>query len=355
MSIKCSDQNASPLAVTLATEFAVGSTARGILPGLRSSDWMVDEVDFVRFLHPRPRVVGRVEARLRRKEFTAEFANAIVSSVRKHQSRVFLTVKGTAISTKTLDRLRAEGAYLVNYYPDFHFNDVPIETIANYDLVITTKSFQLEPLRRLMPNGEVVFLHHGYSAEIHRPLPSPTGTRDVDILYLGTAAPAKAVALQAIAKAYPAARLRIVGNGWTSFAKGTVLEPSIGQSGAMTGDFYAAEIARAKIVLAIHMGPDRYTGVEDLVSTRTFEIPACGGFMLHVDNPEVRSLFDVPSEIDTFASDAEMIAKIGYWLDHPQEREAVAARGHARAVPAYSYTERGREIARIVEERLARR
>ena len=121
---------------------------------------------------------------------------------------------------------------------------------------------------------------------------------------------------------------------------------------APVGDFYSVEIASAKIVLAFHMGVDPATGYEDLVSTRSFEIPACGGFMLHIDNDEIRSLYDVPSEIDTFTDSVDLIAKIRYWLAHPEERVAVAARGHARAVPAYGYIQRGRELAALIERKL---
>jgi len=158
----------------------------------------------------------------------------------------------------------------------------------------------------------------------------------------------------AVADALPHLTMRVVGHRWSDYADGTALEPAVAGA-AFSGDYYAAEIANAKIVLAFHMSPDPTTGYADLVSTRSFEIPASGGFMLHVENPEIRSLYDVPNEIDTFTGLDDLVTKIRYWLDHPEERAAVAARGHARAVPAYSYTERGLEIARLVEQRLASR
>lgn len=75
----------------------------------------------------------------------------------------------------------------------------------------------------------------------------------------------------------------------------------------------------------------------------------------NIDNGEIRSLYDVPYEIDTFVSPEELIAKCLYWLANPVERQAVAAGGHARAVPAYSHFECDRELARLVEERLENR
>lgn len=340
-----------PVRAVFASEFWPGASARGLVPGFRDRGWLVDEVDVSHYLKPRPSLAGRIEGRLRRRQSLAAFQQAIIDSVDRHDARVFITVKGVGVEASTLRKLRKRGVFLLNYYPDNQFNDTPIELLANYDLVVTTKSFQVAELSGTLSAERVGFLHHGYSPEHHRPIATSEKQRDVDILYIGNASQAKAEFLIALAAALPEARMRVIGDRWLTFARGTALEPAIvGQ--VLHGDYYAGEIARAKIVLAVHMGVDRRTGFEDLVSTRTFEIPACGGFMLHVDNPEVRSLFAVPGEVDTFATAAELVDKVHYWLAHPEERQAVAARGHARAVPAYSYVKRANELARMVEERL---
>ena len=336
----------------LASEFWPGATARGIVPGLREAGWLVDEVDMRAHLTVATTLTSRVEARLQHHTRIGRFQRAILRSVGFHAAQVLITVKGSVVRVATLDALRAAGVFTVNYYPDYHFNDVPIETVARYDLVATTKSFQLSAFQARMPAKRVAFLHHGYSPEFHRPLAGRAIDQDVDLLYIGNAGAGKAALLVAVAAALPDLNIRVVGGGWTRFARGTALERAV-VGHALSGDYFAAEVARAKINLAFHMGRDQATGFADLVSTRTFEIPACGGFMLHVDNDEVRSLFDVPGEIDTFADPAELVRKIRYWLAHPAEREAVAARGHARAVPAYSYVERGKALAQLVEQRLA--
>ena len=341
-----------PIRAVLASEFWAGATARGIVPGLREAGWLIDEVDMRAHLSAAMTLAGRVEARLQHRTRISRFQHAILRSARLHAADVFITVKGSVVQPATIDALRAEGVFTVNYYPDYHFNDVPIETVARYDLVATTKSFQLGALTAHMPAERVAFLHHGYSAEFHHPLAENAIKQDVDLLYIGNAGAEKAALLVAVAEALPDLRIRVVGGGWRKFARGTALEPAV-VGHALSGDYFAAEVARARINLAFHMGRDRATGFADLVSTRTFEIPACGGFMLHVDNDEVRSLFDVPGEIDTFVSPADLLEKIRYWLANPVEREAVAARGHARAVPAYSYVERGKALAQLVEQRLA--
>jgi spore maturation protein CgeB len=97
---------------------------------------------------------------------------------------------------------------------------------------------------------------------------------------------------------------------------------------------YSKIIAASRINLAI-MGVSKLA--LDETSTRTYEIPAVGGFMLHQRSPELLELFGEGKEVATFGSVQELAEKIDYYLAHPEEREATAAAGHRRCVPAYSY------------------
>jgi spore maturation protein CgeB len=73
--------------------------------------------------------------------------------------------------------------------------------------------------------------------------------------------------------------------------------------------------------------------------------------MLHVDNDEVRALYEPGREIDVFAGEEQMIDRIGYYLAHETERAAIAEAGHVRCVPAYSLEARAAEIAAVLAER----
>ena len=110
-------------------------------------------------------------------------------------------------------------------------------------------------------------------------------------------------------------------------------------------------VQSSRINVAVHMGPIKPGGWEDLVSTRTFEIPACKGFMLHVDNEEIRSLFEVGEEIDVFANEDELVEKIAYYLARPGLRYRMIERAYARCVPAYGYDARAKVIAGHIEKR----
>jgi spore maturation protein CgeB len=146
-------------------------------------------------------------------------------------------------------------------------------------------------------------------------------------------------------KISPKLDLRIWGNGW-SRCKSERLKPHI-QGWAPFGDQYIRAVQATRINLGI-MGIT--AEVHDTTSTRTYEIPACGAFMLHERNEEVLGLYEEGREIACFDSAEELAEKIDYFLGHPEERIKIANAGYARCVPAYSYDNRMAEVLRFHRE-----
>jgi spore maturation protein CgeB len=66
--------------------------------------------------------------------------------------------------------------------------------------------------------------------------------------------------------------------------------------------------------------------------------------MLHERTPELAELFEEGKEVACFGSVEELAEKVDFYLAHPEERERIAAAGHRRCVPAYSYEERMRRL-----------
>jgi spore maturation protein CgeB len=66
--------------------------------------------------------------------------------------------------------------------------------------------------------------------------------------------------------------------------------------------------------------------------------------MLHIDNDEIRTLYEPAREIDVFAYPAELVGQIDRYLSDEVARNAIASAGHARTVPAYSLHARAEQI-----------
>src|SRR5258708_29510605 len=147
-----------------------------------------------------------------------------------------------------------------------------------------------------------------------------------DITYVGNYSPHKERWLQPIANRLPHLRLCIIGAHWDR-ERGRALKKSM-LGYQLNADFYAHAVQYSRINLAVHGEPDAYEGWQDLVSTRTFEIPACKGFMLHIDNAEVRGLFEAEREIALFASEEELILKIEHYLANTTSRSDLIERAY---------------------------
>ena len=343
--------------IIVASEMGVGSTGAGLVHGLRREGWAVEEIDPRLFHMQSNAYVSRALARLMKPWSQADLNNAILLAAQCVEPQAFLTVKGSLIAAATLRHLKAYGIATVMYYPDYHFGYAGVDqsTFERYDLFFTTKSFQLPWLCERLGADRVCLVHHGYCDQVHRAGKAAVDEQAylADVVYVGNYAPSKEYWLGAIVRRLPQVDLRIVGSRWDVARDVAVKARAIGH--VIDGDLYARAIEHSRINLAVHGPVAPAPDWQDLVSTRTFEIPACKGFMLHIDNAEVRTLFQPGREIDVFSNPDELVAKIEHYLARPELRREMITRAYARAVPAYGYDARASEISCRIDELLASR
>lgn len=65
----------------------------------------------------------------------------------------------------------------------------------------------------------------------------------------------------------------------------------------------------------------------DIVPMRVFDILACGGFLIAEYSPALAECFEVGKEVETWDSVPELIEKVRYYKDHPEEAFIIAQRG----------------------------
>jgi spore maturation protein CgeB len=66
------------------------------------------------------------------------------------------------------------------------------------------------------------------------------------------------------------------------------------------------------------------------IKGRDFEIPACGGFLLTQDNPELYEYFEPGKEIAVYSDADDLAEKIEYYLSHDAERNRIRLAGYER-------------------------
>ncbi|HEX3406963.1 MAG TPA: glycosyltransferase, partial [Caulobacteraceae bacterium] len=117
------------------------------------------------------------------------------------------------------------------------------------------------------------------------------------------------------------------------------------QGGEVYGDDYARALTGARIGLGFlrKVCPDQHT-------TRTFEIPACGGMLLADRTDEHRAFFEEGREAEFFGSAAELVDKARFYAANEAARAKIAAAGRARCKSGgYAYIERLRPVIAAIE------
>ncbi len=73
-------------------------------------------------------------------------------------------------------------------------------------------------------------------------------------------------------------------------------------------------------------------------ASRSFEIPGSGTFLLAIRTDQHLECYEEGKEAEFFTGHEELVRKVKYYLEHEDERVAIAARGHARCVESgYSW------------------
>lgn len=341
------------LAMVFAGSFWPAGTERGLADGFRALGWAVQEVDGRDFtVGGGGGYAARIAARLLRSAAAGSFQQAILEACRSLRPDVFLTTKGVHVTSELLREIKDFGTRVVMYYPDrdFYHQGISESSFNEYDLFVTTKTFQLKYLSDKLTPSRVAYVPHGYVGASHRGIfrDIPENKFLFDSLYIGNYSLYKERWIRETLDKIPTS-IDVIGDRWPILAEGAL--PRCQFHGRQTGILYAQAIQSARINIAIHFGPGP-KGWSDLVSTRTFEIPACRGFMLHIDNEEVREFFKPGEEIDVFATPEELADKIQFYLPRSDLRARMIERAYNRAVPGYSYEARASELHRLIVERL---
>lgn len=250
---------------------------------------------------------------------------------------------GRWLSRRALKRIRrTSGAVLVHYTPDpafvVHKSHRFEAALPLFDLVVTTKSYEMEEYRRRGASA-VLLQFPSYDRDVHHPVTATPEERrlfEADVVFVGTYAPGRERFLAPLANGE--FRLRIWGNGWGKCHDERISK--FVQGRGVGGREYALALSAAKIGLGLlsPLCPDRS-------STRSLEIPACGTFLMAERTNEHQELFHEGTEAEFFSREDELVEKTRRYLRDEEARRKIAAAGRDRCVSSgYSSGDRVREI-----------
>ncbi len=294
------------------------------------------------YLHPVWRLVLKVGGRFLGSLFNARLRRAAVY----FQPDIVFVIRGEKLQSETIAFMRSKcNTVFLWFDPDSIFHPLGRRTeilacLPLHDVLLTWNRSFIGPLHSLS-GRPVEYLPFAADPEIHYPVNLSDSERQhwqADVMFAGKATPDRSPYLVAAANA---GRLALYGAlGETELRH--KLKPFY-RGKWVYGEDYARAVAGAKICLNILF--EANYGAHNM---RTFEVPACGGFLLTMRSEGQEEFFMEGSEMACYGSTDELQDKVRYYLAREDERKAIAQKAYTK-VQSHTYMHRVRELVRIAQ------
>lgn len=251
------------------------------------------------------------------------------------------------LDTSTIESVRREGgAPTVNWFADDHWRfDIFTRHVAGaFDLAVTTDADSL-PKYEAHGLGNVLLSQWACNRYAYSRV---EGGLAHDVTFVGQPHGTRPAIIERIREAgHP---VECWGFGWPSgkldhdemvrvFSQSRV---NLNLSNSST----PPNTVRARVGRLLGRGPKGPQPAQ--IKGRNFEVPGCGGFLLTERVPHLERYFELGSEIAVYDSTEDLVEQVGHWLEHEEERSAVAEAGYRRVLAEHTYDHRFDEIFRTV-------
>ncbi|MBM3601033.1 MAG: glycosyltransferase [Alphaproteobacteria bacterium] len=253
------------------------------------------------------------------------------------------------LRASTVRDIAATGARTIHFNPDNPFGSrgdpgwrLFMAAIPSYDVHVLPRASNIAEYTRAGAR-RCLLMPYGYDPETH--FPPPAGWRDsdrtIDVGFVGTPFDRRKEFFLELWRRHGIA-VNLRGSHWERVLS-TDEYRGLNAAGPVYGADYRETIWRTRISIGLvsHGNRDEYT-------TRSFDIPACAGFLLAERTAGHRSAYREGEEVALFADPAECARQIRHYLPLVEERARIATAGRARAVQS-GYSNDGR-LAKLIAE-----
>ncbi|MGG3283045.1 glycosyltransferase family protein [Paenibacillus solani] len=270
----------------------------------------------------------------------------IVRLAKEFQPDLVLALNGVVLEAETLKVLRDRGFKTAIWFTDDpYYTDWTVSIAPRYDYIFTLESNCVSFYRDLGCQ-HVYHLPFAVNPNVFYPKHVPTSYQ-TDICFIGTAYWNRVELMDQLAPVLKNKRVVISGWWWDRMQNYTQLSDKIKLGDWMSPEDTATYYNGAKIVINHHRSSDDDTinansrKLKALsVNPRTFEISGCSTLQLSDTRHDMDQLYSLGAEIETYASHAELMDKIDYYLRHEEERQRIALNGLIRTRKDHTYHKR---------------
>lgn len=256
----------------------------------------------------------------------------IINAVRQDKFEVIWIEKGNTIKPKTLRLIKniSPFAKIISCSEDDmyakHNRSLFYKwSLPYYDIVFTTKVYNLAELKSLGAKKTELFLD-SYDENLHRPMSLSEEEKkrfSCDVSCIGAFEEDRAMRMLDLANR--GIKIVVWGNNWGSWVG---KHPNlIVKNEHLFKDNYAKAICATKININFLRKINR-----DEVTSRSVEIPACGGFMVAERTKRHLEFFKEGEEAVFFNTNNELYDLIKKYLDDDEGRKKIAEAGKKRCI-----------------------
>jgi spore maturation protein CgeB len=214
-----------------------------------------------------------------------------------------------------------------------------LKSASLYDYHFVQREVNVNELKAEGAN-KVEICYRSYDPSFHRHIElndAEKATYGAEVGFIGTyEANREAYIAYLIENGIP---VSVTGDGWPGGKHWNLIKPYY-KGPSVYGEPYVKSINGMKIALHFLRQANR-----DEQDSRSFEIPACGVFMLAESSALHRALYEDGKEAVFFQTKEEMLEKLRYYLAHNQERDLIAKRGAERGkISGYDHTTRLKSV-----------
>jgi hypothetical protein len=319
-----------PLKILYAAPLSAGSTALYRLEAFRRLGQQMVPFDTDAF-DPRSKYINALRYRYPFGPLIASVNLELRAAAHEHRPDVVWFDKPIYFDQKTIDAVGRGGAFTVCYNQDNPFGPRNDGCWKQFTRVF--RSFDLHCLFRTVDVKRyaewglpAIKIALSYDPLQHFP-PSPEWTdadRTRELGYTGSPLENRPEFLAELGERF-GLPVSVAGPRWEQ----VWAEPPRNQyvvGGMMKGPEYREAMWQSKINMAFVTRMN-----EEDVAHKSFEITACGQFLLAERSEGHKEAFEEGSEAEFYSSIEECAEKARYYLVHPEERERIAAAGRRRA------------------------
>ncbi|MDA7568053.1 glycosyltransferase [Flavobacteriaceae bacterium] len=290
---------------------------------------LVKEVE-VLFAYPKNykrTIVDRVLHKIKMPGDANNINKSIKESCISFKPDIVFIVKGVTVKPSTLKFIKARGIKSISWSNDDMYGRHNrsywySKGLKYYDLVVTQKSYNCDSHELPSLGAKTYFQNKAFEPTIHKPVDDCKAFDCVHaVVFIGAKEQDRLEHLLYLAEH----GIQVHIYGWVVKEPNPLHDNIIIHNRFLYEDEFCAAMGCSKISLNFLRKINR-----DLQTSRSVEIPACGGFMLAERTDEHMQLFKEGKEAEFFSSKEELLEKVNYYLQHDQERLAIAKAGYER-------------------------